>query len=136
MDITTKSHAAPEDLILTMDWMTSYFYVGRVDYWLRSSRYESASSRDKEGWREMYLGSRVVSDAKTLEDLITNRENTLWIITSGWVMRRQLHNLSPEIVRLIDDLRPYRVYQGLDGVSAVYRVPARSVASFQESEPG
>jgi 4-amino-4-deoxy-L-arabinose transferase-like glycosyltransferase len=122
--VYVRAHASPDDEVLSMDWLTSYYYAGRVDYWLRTSLYEDVSYRDGDRWRDMYLGAVVVPDDKALnEQLIPRCRNTLWIISSGWIMRYQDNKLSPEILRILDDLDPYLVHTGLDDISAVYRIP-------------
>jgi len=116
-------HKSPTDEVMTMDWFTTYFYAGRVDYLLRSGQFDWGLYEEGGRQRDAYLGSVIVPDPKSLRRRVGDPcQPTLWIVTSSRALAAR-QKTSAEIVAYMDGLEAMRVYSGLDGVSSVYRVP-------------
>lgn len=116
-------HRGPADEVMSMDWFTTYFYTRRVDYLLRSGKFDWGLY-DKDGLQhDAYLGSVIVSGPEVLRHRVGDPcQPTLWLITSARAMTAR-EKTSAEIVSYLTGLAPQKVYDGMDGVSSVYRLP-------------
>jgi hypothetical protein len=118
-------HKAPTDEVMTMDWFTTYFYTGRVDYLLRSGQFDWGLYEQDGQQRDAYLGSIIVPDPESLQRRVGDPcQPTLWIVTSARAMPAP-QKTSPEIIRELQALAPMRVYVGLDQIGSVYRIEPR-----------
>jgi 4-amino-4-deoxy-L-arabinose transferase-like glycosyltransferase len=120
-------HMEDGDRVVAMDWLTTYVYLRRVDYWSRTTKYESQAYEDDGVLRDLYLGAEILPDAQSLHALIDSTcRPTLWMVTSANIIRHG-SKTTPEVMALVASLEPYRVYTGLDGISAAYRLPGQDV---------
>lgn len=120
-----KENAAPNDVVIAMDWLEQSFYGGKVDYWLRTDDYEGQSHYVRHEYFDFYTRTQVVARLADLERIVAQRRNrTLWIVTASPYTEMQLH-VSAEVLGYLDQLTPHLAYRGRDGKSLVYRLPPR-----------
>lgn len=116
--------AAADAPIVSMDWITSYVYAGRVDYWLQNyGHFEDYAYVDQEGWRDIYLGSLVIPDRASLEAVAKQHcDSGIWLISSGWILEKQPNKLNEGIRQFLADYEGSRLHTGTDGLSSVYKI--------------
>ena len=68
--IYIRDHLQPEDKIAAIDWITVYYYVGRLDYWLRDEADDSQLFGPASAPRDIHVGSRMLHSAATLRAVI------------------------------------------------------------------
>ncbi|HEX6998132.1 MAG TPA: glycosyltransferase family 39 protein [Gammaproteobacteria bacterium] len=115
-----RAAAGPDDLIIAFDSREYYDYVGRLDYWLRSSGYESQSYEEDGRIRDLYLATPLVADLPTLESVLRLPDRTKWIVAADWLLE-DAAPLSEDIKRFLRGHRDRVVYVGRDGATRVYR---------------
>ncbi len=114
-------HAAPHDLIVTPDSREYYNYLGRVDFWLRSDRYEDQSYIHKGKRRDLYVDTPLVATLPELEAALATPNRTKWVLASSAVLRDPNAPVAPEIRAFLRDAEQCVVYVGLDRDRKVYR---------------
>ena len=115
-------HASPQDLIVTPDSREYYNYLGRVDLWLRSGRYEDQSYVHKGERRDLYVDTPLVATLPELEAALATPNRTKWVLassSSSWPMPNA--PVAPEIRAFLRDAEEHVVYVGLDRDRKVYR---------------
>jgi hypothetical protein len=114
-------HADAKDAIVAFDPREIYYYIGRLEYSVQTSGYESQSYVDADGTlRDLYLSTPVLTSLEELRAVLGEPGRTKWLIVrEGWVRR------SP---RVADDMKAFVqsqaarvVYAGRDGSTKVYR---------------
>ncbi|HEY8518636.1 MAG TPA: glycosyltransferase family 39 protein [Gammaproteobacteria bacterium] len=115
-----RAAADGDDLIIAFDSREYYDYVGRLDYWLRSSGYEDQSYEEAGRIRDLYLSTPLVADLPTLESVLGVPDRTKWIIVADWLLGDGTA-LDEDIKRFLRNHRDRIVYVGRDGVTNVYR---------------
>ncbi len=113
-----KEHAAQEDRIAATDWLSTYCYAGRVDYWLRSDAWAHQAVLRDGVPHDIYLGARVVPTLGDLEALAAGRP--LWVIAGGLELYEEDEKLDPTL-RAFLRTQP-AVWQGSDGWTRVLRL--------------
>jgi hypothetical protein len=114
-------HASPQDLIVTPDSREYYNYLGRVDFWLRSGRYEDQSYVHKGKRRDLYVDTPLVATLPELEAALATPNRTKWVLASSAVLRDPKAPVAPEIRAFLRDAEQRVVYVGLDRDRKVYR---------------
>ncbi len=116
-----RSHLQERDVVIAMDVLQQYYYIGKVDYWLREATDAHAFSYERDGSRhDFYTSSRVLSAVRDLESLIDQGRNfKIWLITSGELTGRHLQ-FAPEGVHEWLSDRHEPVFTGRDGYTHVY----------------
>jgi len=114
-------HASPHDLIVTPDSREYYNYLGRVDFWLRSGRYEDQSYVHKGTRRDLYVDTPLVATLPELEAALATPNRTKWVLASSAVLRDPKAAVAPEIRAFLRDAEQSVVYVGLDRDRKVYR---------------
>jgi hypothetical protein len=114
-------HAAPHDLIVTPDSREYYNYLGRVDLWLRSGRYEDQSYVRKGKRRDLYVDTPLVSTLSELEAALTTPNRTKWVLASSAVLADPKTPVAAEIRAFLRGAEQSVVYVGLDRDRKVYR---------------
>jgi len=114
-------HASPEDLIVTPDSREYYNYLGRVDFWLRSGRYEDQSYVHKGKRRDLYVDTPLVATLPELEAALAMPNRTKWVLASSSVLRDPKAPVAPEIRAFLREAEQRVVYVGLDRDRKVYR---------------
>ncbi len=114
-------HASPEDLIVTPDSREYYNYLGRVDLWLRSGRYEDQSYVHKGKRRDLYVDTPLVATLPELKAALAAPNRTKWVLASSSVLRDPKAAVAPEIRAFLRESEQRVVYVGLDRDRKVYR---------------
>jgi hypothetical protein len=111
-----------DDLVLVMDPREYWNYLGRVDYWIRSTDYESQTYQDRGRARDLYLGIPLIHSLEELEAAITNHSGgNVWILYSKARLART-PSISPEIKTYLAGLSGHIVYTGHDEQTIVIRL--------------
>jgi hypothetical protein len=114
-------HASPHDLIVTPDSREYYNYLGRVDLWLRSGRYEDQSYVHKGKRRDLYVDTPLVATLPELEAALATPNRTKWVLASSRVLANPEAAVAPEIRAFLRSQEERVVYVGLDRDRRVYR---------------
>jgi hypothetical protein len=114
-------HAAPNDLIVTPDSREYYNYLGRVDLWLRSGRYEDQSYVRDGARRDLYVDAPLVSTMHDFKAVLATPSRTKWVLASSSVLADPRSPVAPEIRGFLRESEKHVVYVGLDRDRKVYR---------------
>ena len=114
-------HAGPQDLIVTPDSREYYNYLGRVDLWLRSARYEDQSYVRGGKRRDLYVDTPLVSTLAELKAALATPNRTKWVLASSATLANPNAPVAPEIRAFLKSAHERVVYVGLDGDRKVYR---------------
>ena len=114
-------HASPHDLIVTPDSREYYNYLGRVDFWLRSGRYEDQSYVVKGKRRDLYVDTPLVATLPELQAALAAPNRTKWVLASSRVLADPKAPVAPEIREFLRAEERRVVYVGLDRDRKVYR---------------
>ncbi len=114
-------HASPQNLIVTPDSREYYNYLGRVNFWLRSGRYEDQSYVHKGKRCDLYVDTPLVATLPELEAALATPNRTKWVVASSAVLRDPKAPVAPEIRAFLRDAEQRVVYVGLDRDHKVYR---------------
>jgi hypothetical protein len=115
-------HASPHDLIITPDSREYYNYLGRVDLWLRSGRYEDQSYVHPEGTRrDLYVDTPLVATLPELKAALATPNRTKWVLASSSVLASSTQSVAPDIRAFLRKHEERVVYVGLDRDRKVYR---------------
>ena len=114
-------HASPRDLIVTPDSREYYNYLGRVDLWLRSGRYEDQSYVHKGRRRDLYVDTPLVATLPELEAALATPNRTKWVLASSSILDDPNAPIAPEIRAFLRAEEQRVVYVGLDRDRKVYR---------------
>jgi hypothetical protein len=114
-------HASPRDLIITPDSREYYNYLGRVDLWLRSGRYEDQSYVHEGKRRDLYVATPLVATLSELEAALATPHRTKWVLASSSVLASSTPSVAPEIRAFLRGQEQRVVYVGLDRDRKVYR---------------
>jgi hypothetical protein len=115
-------HASPEDLIITPDSREYYNYLGRVDLWLRTDRYDDQSYIDEGGRRrDLYVGTPLVMTFAEFEIALATPNRTKWVLASSTTLADPQAPVAPAIRGFLRDAEHLVVYVGKDGNRKVYR---------------
>jgi hypothetical protein len=114
-------HATPHDLIVTPDSREYYNYLGRVDLWLRSGRYEDQSYVQKGTRRDLYVDTPLVATLAELEAALATPNQTKWVLASSRILADPKAPVAPEIREYLRAQEQRVVYVGLDRDRKVYR---------------
>jgi hypothetical protein len=114
-----KERLQSRDVVIVMDWMQQFHYIGRIDYWIRTDQFERTYSKDGHR-RDLYTGVLVIPTLERLLQVITDNSNRrVWIVTSSEEVRK-LTKITADIVEFLNTLSPNVVYLGRDRESKVY----------------
>jgi len=114
-------HATPHDLIVTPDSREYYNYLGRVDLWLRSGRYEDQSYVHKGTRRDLYVDTPLVETLPELQKALATPNQTKWVLASSRILADPKAPVAPEIRAYLRAQEQRVVYVGLDRDRKVYR---------------
>ena len=134
-----RGHLKASDIVVAQDALQQYWYVGKVDYWLRNpGSINSFMFRSNGVLKDIYVLSEPTSDEIIKELRDSNKR--IWIITSGEVYNFKDHFLgvnTPQrkwIDHIENSSKP--LITGLDNASAVYCINCNSVLGAPESATG
>ena len=114
-------HAMPEDLIVTPDSREYFNYLGRVDLWLRSGRYEDQSYVHKGTRRDLYVDTPLVATLPELKAALATPNQIKWVLASSAVLADPKAPVAPDIRAFLRAEEERVVYVGLDHDRKVYR---------------
>lgn len=114
-------HATPKDLIVTPDSREYFNYLGRVDLWLRSGRYEDQSYVHKGMRRDLYVDTPLVATLPELEAALATPNQIKWVLASSAVLADPKAPVAPDIRAFLRAEEQRVVYVGLDHDRKVYR---------------
>jgi len=114
-------HATPHDLIVTPDSREYYNYLGRVDLWLRSGRYEDQSYVRKGTRRDLYVDTPLVATLPELEAALATPNQIKWVLASSALLADPKAPVAPDIRAFLRSEEQRVVYVGLDHDRKVYR---------------
>jgi hypothetical protein len=114
-------NASPHDLIVTPDSREYYNYLGRVDYWLRSGRYDDQSYTSKGALRDLYIDAPLVKTLPELKAALATPNRTKWVLASTAALADPAVPVAPEIRAFLRNAEQRVVYVGLDRDRKVYR---------------
>jgi hypothetical protein len=115
-------HASPADLIITADSREYYNYLGRVDLWLRSDRYEDQSYVGEGGKRrDLYVDTPLVMTLADLEAALATPNRTKWVLASSATLADPRAPVAAAIRGFLRDAEDRVVYVGMDRDRKVYR---------------
>jgi hypothetical protein len=114
-------HASPHDLIVTPDSREYYNYLGRVDLWLRSGRYEDQSYVQHGTRRDLYVDTPLVATLPELKKALETPNQTKWVLASSALLKDPQAPVAPEIRAYLREQEERVVYVGLDRDRKVYR---------------
>jgi dolichyl-phosphate-mannose-protein mannosyltransferase len=114
-------HAKPHDLIVTPDSREYYNYLGHVDLWLRSDRYEDQSYVQHGTRRDLYVDTPLVATLPELQKALATPNQTKWVLASSRVLADPKAAVAPEIRAYLRAQEQRVVYVGLDCDRKVYR---------------
>ncbi len=123
-----KSQLMPEDIVIAEDALQQMWYVGRVDYWLRSrGTTRTAYYVDERGQsRNIYTNALALTQGAI--DQIQYANGRTWVITSAETRDYWSYNLSDYQLKWLNELRASSapVYVGEDKLTEVYVIEPRS----------
>jgi hypothetical protein len=114
-------HASPNDLIVTPDSREYYNYLGRVDLWLRSGRYEDQSYIRDGQRRDLYVDTPLVSTFHDFKAALATPSRIKWVLASSSLLTDPKAPVAPEIRGFLRNAEKHVVYVGLDRDHKVYR---------------
>jgi hypothetical protein len=114
-------HATPHDLIVTPDSREYFNYLGRVDLWLRSGRYEDQSYVHKGMRRDLYVGTPLVATLPELQAALATPNQIKWVLASSALLADPKAPVAPDICAFLRSEEQRVVYVGLDHDRKVYR---------------
>lgn len=128
-----KERLQPEDIVVAMDWLEQYQYIGRTTYWIRTAGYEDQSYPDGDTLRDTYTGAIVVPDLAALHALLARHaDRRVWILTCRNVIDSR-ETVTDDMLAFLDTLEAEVAFVGADGVSRVYRLDPGTVGTASPS---
>lgn len=118
-----KNNLSDRDIVIAEDALQQYWYIGRVDYWLRQpeniDKYLYLNGGEL---KDIYVNSSPM-DEESIVDVSTNKSDRIWVITSGET-QQPLTGLLKKWY--LDIVTPENIIlNGRDDQSAVYCVNCR-----------
>jgi hypothetical protein len=114
-------HATSHDLIVTPDSREYFNYLGRVDLWLRSGRYEDQSYVRKGTRRDLYVDTPLVATLPELEAALATPNRIKWVLASSALLADPKAPVAADIRAFLRAQERRVVYVGLDRDRKVYR---------------
>jgi hypothetical protein len=115
----------PQDRVIATDWLTTYYYLGRVDYWIRWRGYGGQSVLIDGRPRDIYLHAEVLPDLDAL--LAVLRTEPVWVVAGGLELAGFDDKVDPRVRDWLASRRPEFVAQ--DGQTRVFRFVPGEAAS-------
>jgi len=118
-----KQHMLTGDIIIAEDALQQHWYIGKVDYWLRDpASHTNFLYHGTDGlMRDNYVGSAIIT-AEILKILKQNKNNRLWLITSGETNHKPDYYLSAAQHQWLTEVENTQSprFTGRDGITKVY----------------
>jgi len=119
-----SDHLQDDDIILVLEPREYWNYIGRVDYWLRTSNYESQTYQERGRAYDRYLGIPVLHSSNEVRALVAGRNGSVWILFSRDQLARTPW-VSADLKTYLNSLDDHIVYVGRDEQTVVVRVAER-----------
>jgi hypothetical protein len=115
----------PEDTIIVEDPLQMTFYLGNVDYWLRSFEDAKHFVKRKEGALvDIYTNTPLIGFGRELELVLKgNPRGSVYLITSGETADSKDYYLGKGIREVIEANHPMTLFSGADGKTKVLVFP-------------
>lgn len=118
-----RERLTPLDIVVAEDALQQYWYVGRVDYWLRNplSHREYLYGNSSRELRDIYVSS-IVASPEVLTTLQNMKDTRIWVITSGETHGKHDYYLSADQNDWLEKLEATStpVFIGRDAITKVY----------------
>ncbi len=117
-----KRHLTENDIVVAEDMLQQYWYVGRLDYWLRSPQthilflYRATDNH----LHDIYVSSTALTDSLLQE--LSNSKQRIFVITSSETAASPNYFLSPAQIEWMKNIKKNYppCYLGKDGSTNVY----------------
>jgi hypothetical protein len=110
------------DVVIAEDVLQQTYYLGKVDYWLLSRQFARKFVQRVDGEiRDFYTGTRVISDAAMLDEVLrAHASRRVFVIGSGENREDQRRAMRGDMDALLHSPRFRSVYLGRDGFTQVW----------------
>jgi hypothetical protein len=117
-----SDHLQSGDIILVLDPREYWNYIGRVDYWLRSSNYVSQTYQERGRAFDRYLGIPLLHSSDEVRAIVDGRTGGgVWILFSQERLARTPW-VSADLKAYLNGLDDHIVYVGRDEQTVVIRL--------------
>ena len=114
-------NASSEDVIIVLDCREYYNYLGRLDYYVRTARFDGQVYDDRGTIRDAYVATPLVMEVERLEQILQEKPGAVkWLIASDEMIADTVA-ITDELKDFIMGQKDQTVYVGRDGVTKVYR---------------
>jgi len=107
----------PQDRVIATDWLSTYYYLGRLDYWTRWRGYGSQSVLVEGVPRDVYLHAQVLPDLPALRAVLETQP--AWLVAGGLELAGLDDKLDPQLRQWLSARTP--AFVARDGRTSVYR---------------
>ena len=116
----------PGDIVMAEDILQQTYYLGKVDYWLRSfKRYTYVTGGV---YADIYTGTPHIGNAAMLQEIFDREDRgAIFIVGSAETSRNPSYYLGSEMLLLLEHFDPEVVYEGRDGKTKILRIPSADV---------
>lgn len=122
-----REHLDARDEVMATDWLTIYFYTGKVDYLLRGpplGRQEWMQRAAAGRKYDLYLASEWIDSGHALRALLRRPcSSSLWIVTSNEALNADAKRIT-DWDNVSASLQEYHRFSGARSSTDVYYVPA------------
>jgi 4-amino-4-deoxy-L-arabinose transferase-like glycosyltransferase len=112
------------DIVIAEDVLQQYWYIGRVDYWLKDPiSHQGYLYLDKtKTLRDIYVGSQIITN-EALQKIRNNHTQRIWIVTSAEIVNKSQNLNQRQIEWLNSVTKSYGAFfTAKDGITKVYCV--------------
>ncbi len=118
-----SDHLQDDDIVLVLDPREYWNYIGRVDYWIRTSNYESQTYQERGRALDRYLGIPLLHSEDEVKAVLAGRN--AWILFSR-ARLAQTSWISSELKLYLNSLDDHVVYVGRDRQTVVIQITNQS----------
>lgn len=120
-----EADLGPSDVVVVMEAPIQTYYLGKVDYLLRSLNSVAWQARQvQDEVLDIFTGTPVLYDSKRFRSVISNKEyGSVYVISSGEIYGSNAydHNLGEGILGLFESYDPELVFTGRDKKTLIWR---------------
>jgi len=115
----------PQDIVIVEDMLMQKFYLGRIDYWLRSFKDAKRFVTRKDGKLvDIYTYTPLIGSGVGLENIIKKQaRGDIYLIGSGETADAEQYYLGNGIQEIIDAYKPRTLFTGVDNKTKVLMFP-------------
>lgn len=117
-----RSRLRPNDVVIAMDLFPQYYYLRKVNYWLRPiNEMERYSFTDGIAWYDIYTKTPVITRTHEVEEIIAHSNGSrVWLITSGELEQHFASLFPADLIEFLSASGPNVVSVGQDKLTKVY----------------